>query len=67
MGYEIELAHRLGKKFLIEDGMDLNGKDADLVYEKQKRPSAEELKQEFIHLLSFVERDGVQDLLEWAV
>lgn len=65
MGYEIELAHRLGKKFLIEDGMDLNGKDADLVYEKQKRPSAEELKQEFIHLLSFVERDGVQDLLEW--
>ena len=45
--------------------MDLNGKDADLVYEKQKRPSAEELKQEFIHLLSFVERDGVQDLLEW--
>ena len=26
---------------------------------------AEELKQEFIHLLSFVERDGVQKLLEW--
>lgn len=65
MGYEIELAHRLGKTFLVEDGMDLNGKDADLVYEKKKRPSAEELKQEFIHLLSFVERDGVQDLLEW--
>lgn len=65
MGYEIELAHRLGKKFLIEDGADLNGKDADLVYEKSKRPGVEELKQEFIHLLSFVERDGVQSLLEW--
>ena len=65
MGYEIGLAHRLGKTFLIEDGMDLNGKDADLVYEGQKRPGVEELKQEFIHLLSFVERDGVQSLLEW--
>ena len=65
MGYEIGLAHRLGKTFLIEDGMDLNGKDADLVYEGQKRPGGEEQKQEFIHLLSFVERDGVQSLLEW--
>lgn len=65
MGYEIGLAHRLGKTFLIEDGMDLNGKNADLVYEGQKRPGVEELKQEFIHLLSFVERDGVQSLLEW--
>lgn len=65
MAYEMELAHRLGKKFLFEDGAELSGKDADLAYEKSKRPSPEELKQEFIHLLSFVERDGVQNLLEW--
>lgn len=49
----------------IEDGAELNSKDADLVYEASKRPGVEELKQEFIHLLSFVERDGVQSLLDW--
>lgn len=65
MRHEIERAHRLGKTFLYEDGMDLTGKDADLVYEMGKRPDGEEQKQEFIHLLSFVERDGVQSLLEW--
>ena len=65
MRHEIERAHRLGKTFLYADTMETNVVDAAFLREMGKRPDGEEQKQEFIHLLSFVERDGVQSLLEW--
>lgn len=65
MRCEIERAHRLGKTFLYADTMETNVVDAAFLREMGKRPDGEEQKQEFIHLLSFVERDGVQSLLEW--
>ena len=65
MRYEIERAHRLGKTFLFADTVDVNIMDAAFLREMGRRPDVGEQKQEFIHLLSFVERDGVQDLLEW--
>ena len=65
MRYEIERAHRLGKTFLFADTVDVNIMDAAFLREMGRRPDVGEQKQEFIHLLSFVERDGVQSLLEW--
>ena len=65
MRHEIERARRLGKTFLYADTMETNVIDAAFLREMGKRPDGEEQKQEFIHLLSFVERDGVQSLLEW--
>ena len=65
MRYEIERAHRLGKTFLYELGMNLTGEEVGFMSEMGKHLGGEEQKQEFIHLLSFVERDGVQSLLEW--
>jgi len=65
MRHEIERAHRLGKTFLYELGMNLTGEEVGFVSEMGKHLGGEEQKQEFIHLLSFVERDGVQSLLEW--
>ena len=65
MRHEIERAHRLGKTFLYELGMNLTGEEVGFMSEMGKHLGGEERKQEFIHLLSFVERDGVQDLLEW--
>ena len=65
MRYEIERAHRLGKTFLFADTVDVNVMDAAFLREMGRRPDVGEQKQEFIHLLSFVERDGVQSLLEW--
>ncbi len=65
MRHEIERAHRLGKTFLYELGMNLTGEEVGFMSEMGKHLGGEEQKQEFIHLLSFVERDGVQSLLEW--
>ena len=65
MRHEIERAHRLGKTFLYELGMNLTGEEVGFMSEMGKHLGGEERKQEFIHLLSFVERDGVQSLLEW--
>ena len=65
MRHEIKVAHRLGKTFLYADTMEVSVIDAAFLREMGKRPDGEERKQEFIHLLSFVERDGVQKLLEW--
>lgn len=65
MRHEIERAHRLGKTFLYELGMNLTGEEVGFMSEMGKHLGGEERKQEFIHLLSFVERDGVQKLLEW--
>ena len=65
MRHEIERAHRLGKTFLFADTVDVNVMDAAFLREMGRRPDVGEQKQEFIHLLSFVERDGVQSLLEW--
>lgn len=65
MRHEIKVAHRLGKTFLYADTMEVSVIDAAFLREMGKRPDGEERKQEFIHLLSFVERDGAQSLLEW--
>ena len=65
MRYEIEQAHKMGKNFSFADCGKLNGKDEGFLREMSRYPDMEERKQEFIHLLSFVERDGVQKLLEW--
>ena len=65
MRYEIEWAHKMGKNFSFADCGKLNGKDEGFLREMSRYPDMEERKQEFIHLLSFVERDGVQKLLEW--
>ena len=65
MRYEIERAHKMGKNFSFADCGKLNGKDEGFLREMSRYPDMEERKQEFIHLLSFVERDGVQKLLEW--
>jgi hypothetical protein len=65
MRYKIEQAHKMGKNFSFADCGKLNGKDEGFLREMSRYPDMEERKQEFIHLLSFVERDGVQSLLEW--
>ena len=65
MRYEIEWAHKMGKNFSFADCGKLNGKDEGFLREMSRYPDMQERKQEFIHLLSFVERDGVQKLLEW--
>ena len=65
MRHKIERAHRLGKTFLYELDMNLAGEEVGFISEMGKHPDGEERKQEFIQLMSFVERDGVQSLLEW--
>lgn len=65
MRHEIEAAHRLGKNFIYADAAELSLEENAFLLEMGTRPDGEEQKQEFIHLLSFVERDGVQSLLEW--
>ncbi len=65
MRREIEVAHRTGKTFLYVDTVNVNVMDAAFLRDMGRRPDAAERKQEFIRLLSFVERDGVQSLLEW--
>ena len=65
MRYEIERAHRMAKTFLYVDTVNVNVMDAAFLRDMGRRPDVEERKQEFIQLMSFVERDGVQSLLEW--
>lgn len=65
MQREIEAANRMGKTFMYMDTAEANVMDALFLQTVGNRKDVNGWKKDFIYLMSFINRSGVQSLLEW--